>query len=138
MTCHTERKKSTVIYKNQNAKNEEEEEEEKRKKEIELYEVTLSPARFKNKQFKVEIPIARGPKSIKASKANDLYYTFTFSNSEGRITLLNGQYEAKMEFVGTDRKEISYNQRLEMQLSKLDNRKKETLGELKPHKSDSD
>lgn len=83
MTCHTERKKSIVIYKNQNAKNEEEEEEEKRKKEIELYEVTLSPARFKNKQFKVELPITRGPKSVKASKANDLYFTFNFSNSDG-------------------------------------------------------
>jgi hypothetical protein len=85
VNCQTERKKSTVIYKNQNqsAKNEEEEEEEKRKKEIDLYEITISPARFKNKQFKVEIPIVRGPKSVKASKANDLYYTFQFSNSEG-------------------------------------------------------
>lgn len=84
VTCHTERKKNIVIYKNQNAKNDEEEEEEKRKKEIDLYEVTLCPARFKNKQFKVEIPIVRGPKSIKASKANDLYFTFTFSNAEGK------------------------------------------------------
>lgn len=84
VTCHTERKKNIVIYKNQNAKNDEDEEEEKRKKEIDLYEVTLCPARFKNKQFKVEIPIVRGPKSIKASKANDLYFTFTFSNAEGK------------------------------------------------------
>lgn len=84
VTCHTERKKNIVIYKNQNVKNDEKEEEEKRKKEIDLYEVTLCPARFKNKQFKVEIPIVRGPKSIKASKANDLYFTFTFSNAEGK------------------------------------------------------
>jgi hypothetical protein len=84
VTCHTERKKNIVIYKNQNAKNDEDEEEEKRKKEIDLYEVTLCPARFKNKQFKAEIPIVRGPKSIKASKANDLYFTFTFSNAEGK------------------------------------------------------
>lgn len=83
VTCHTKRLKNFVYYSNQAAKNEDEEEEEKRKKEINLYEVTLSPARFKNKQFKVEIPIARGPKSIKASKANDLYFTFGFSNSEG-------------------------------------------------------
>jgi hypothetical protein len=31
----------------------------------------------------VEIPIARGPKSIKASKANELFFTFNFSNAEG-------------------------------------------------------
>jgi hypothetical protein len=87
VTCHTEKKKNIVIYKNQNAKNEEEEEEEKRKKEIDLYEVTLSPARFKNKQFRVEIPIIRGPKSVKASKANDLYFTFNFSNADGTFPL---------------------------------------------------
>jgi hypothetical protein len=43
-----------------------------------------------------------------------------------------------MEFVGTDRKDTTYNQRMEMQLSKLDNRKKEGLGDLKlTHRSDS-
>jgi hypothetical protein len=46
--------------------------------------------------------------------------------------LLNGQYEAKMEYIGKDKKEVPYSQRLELQLSKLDNRKKEVLGDLKP------
>lgn len=81
ITCHTKKQKNFVYYSNQATKGDEEEEEEKRKKEINLYEVTLCPARHKNKQFKIEIPIARGPKSLKASKANDLYFTFCFSNS---------------------------------------------------------
>lgn len=87
VTCNTERKKSIIVYKNQNVKNDDEEEEEKRKKEIELYEATISASRWKNKQYKIEIPIVRGPKSVKASKANDLYYTFHFSNSEGTSSL---------------------------------------------------
>lgn len=48
-----------------------------------MYEVSINPIKMKNQNFKVEIPIVRGPKSIKNSKANDLYFTFCFSNSEG-------------------------------------------------------
>lgn len=44
-----------------------------------------------------------------------------------------------MEFVGTGRKELSDKERMEMQMSKLDNRKKEGMGEPKiVHRSDSE
>jgi hypothetical protein len=52
---------------------------------------------------------------------------------------LNGQYEAKMEMAGSkDKKELTSAQRMEAQLSKLDNRKKEVLGDMKPSKRSED
>ena len=59
-------KKHVVTYRRDNSYDDNEEEE-VRKKEVEYHEVTISPNRMKEKQFKVEVPLIRGSKVAKTS-----------------------------------------------------------------------
>lgn len=58
------------MYKNQLNNVEEGEDEEKKKKELEMYCLTIKPAKSRSKIFKVEIPITKGLKSSKFNRNN--------------------------------------------------------------------
>ena len=76
-------KKYSILYRNQTIKENENEEEESRRKEIEVYDIVIAPKRNKDKQFKVEVPITKGNKWGRHIKSSDIFFRFSFNNSEG-------------------------------------------------------
>lgn len=77
-------KKNSIMYRNQLLRENEPEEEDTRRRQVQLYDVTINPVRLKDKQYKVQIPIIRGPKSNKNStRSTELFFSFCFNNSEG-------------------------------------------------------
>ena len=84
------------------------------------------------------MPAIRGFKSSKNySRSSEVFFHFTFNNSEGQLTLLNGIQDAKMEIVKTGRV-LNSKEKVEIQLSMLDNRRKEPINENKYLQEDSD
>ena len=59
---------------------------------------------MKEKQYKIEVPVNRGYKSTKNfSRGSEVYFNFSFNNSEGRLILLSGIQDAKMEILKSGR-----------------------------------
>ena len=48
-----------------------------------MYDIVIAPKRNKDKQFKVEVPITKGNKWGRNIKSSDIYFKFSFNNSEG-------------------------------------------------------
>ena len=88
-----------------------------------MVELGVRCRRLRNRHFRVEMPVIRGPKSTKTFKSNELFFTLSFNNYHGALTLLTGMYDLKNEFAR--KKEISFEERLKEQNAKTDGRRKE-------------
>jgi hypothetical protein len=116
-TCTTLRRKVFIAYRPLEGA-----QSTRRGRESEHFEVTIASGRYRNKKFKLEVPITRT--QTRPTRANQLHFTFTFTPQQGTLTLVNRFHDAQTEFEQREGA-MSFSQRLERQAARLDHRRGE-------------